>query len=56
MNFHPVIKDLQRLIEETPELYEGFLEMFSQVPESIKEDIIGEPQVQQNSLIWMIDH
>lgn len=55
-HMHQVIKDLQKLIEGTPELYEGFLEMFAQVPENINEDRLGDPQVHQNSSLWMIHY
>lgn len=43
--FHPVILELKTLIEETPELYDGFQEMFSQVPRVYDEDPTGEPRV-----------
>ncbi|KAL0950313.1 hypothetical protein HGRIS_010288 [Hohenbuehelia grisea] len=43
--WHPVIKKFQRLIEETPEFYIGFHDMFSEIPVGHDHDPAGQPQV-----------
>jgi hypothetical protein len=45
--FHPVIQELQQIIEEDADLYMGFRQMFEQIPNDPKYDIdpLGTPQV-----------
>src|SRR6266404_2342087 len=45
--FHPVIREFQRVIEEDPILYLGFHQMFDQVPHEplYDKDPNGDPQV-----------
>jgi phosphatidylserine decarboxylase len=45
--FHPVVKEFQRTIENNAEIYMGFHEMFSQVPKKppYDRDPTGKPQV-----------
>lgn len=45
--FHPVIQEFQRVIEEDPILYSGFHQMFEQVPNEplYEKDPNGDPQV-----------
>lgn len=45
--FQPVVQEFQQMIEEDPELYMGFRQMFDQVPDDPKYDVdpLGEPQV-----------
>lgn len=46
-DFHPVIQEFQRVIEEDPILYSGFHQMFDQVPHEppYDKDPNGDPQV-----------
>lgn len=44
-SWHSVIRDFQRLIEDTPEIYKGFHEMFTQIPPDHEDDPTGQPQV-----------
>jgi Phophatidylserine decarboxylase len=46
-DFHPVIQEFQRVIEEDPILYLGFHQMFAQVPHEPRydKDPNGDPQV-----------
>ncbi|KAF9499322.1 hypothetical protein BDN71DRAFT_1441915 [Pleurotus eryngii] len=44
-NWHSVIQDFRRLIEEVPEIYKGFHEMFTQIPPEYENDPTGKPQV-----------
>ncbi|KAG9114903.1 hypothetical protein FRC07_007600, partial [Ceratobasidium sp. 392] len=56
---HPVIQDLQRLIESDAELLAGFEQMFSQVPIAPPYDIdpSGKPQVRDyHTMLRCLDH
>ncbi|KAF5390387.1 hypothetical protein D9757_005309 [Collybiopsis confluens] len=45
--WHPVVQEFQQIIEEDPELYRGFHEMFEQVPDKppYNQDMLGKPQI-----------
>lgn len=45
--FHPVIQELQQIIEGDQDLYTGFCQMFEQIPNDPKYDVdpLGTPQV-----------
>ncbi len=45
--FHPVIQELQQIVEEDTVLYMGFRQMFEQIPDDPKYDVdpLGRPQV-----------
>ncbi|KIK54436.1 hypothetical protein GYMLUDRAFT_63222 [Collybiopsis luxurians FD-317 M1] len=45
--WHPVILEFRKLIEEDPELYRGFHEMFEQIPNKppYNKDLSGKPQI-----------
>ncbi|KAF4570101.1 hypothetical protein EYR40_009087 [Pleurotus pulmonarius] len=45
-SWHSVIRDFQRLIEDNPEIYKGFHEMFTQIPPDYENDPTGQPQVE----------
>lgn len=46
-DFHPVVQEFQRTIEDNAEIYMGFHEMFRQVPDKppYDKDPMGRPQV-----------
>jgi phosphatidylserine decarboxylase len=49
--FSPVIQEFQNLIEDDPEIWMGFHQMFEQVPKKppYNDDPIGQPQVSSDS-------
>jgi len=54
--FQPVIREFQQIIEEDPELYMLFTQMFEQVPftEEYKVDPVGNPQVRDYKHMLML--
>ncbi len=56
-NFHPVIKEFQKMIEDDQEMFMLFNLMFTEVPEKYKTDPFGHPQIRDyKTMLKTVNH